>query len=125
MKKRLLHILISLLLLTGLPMATPRVRAAAYTVTNTNDSGSGSLRQAIIDANNNPGPDTIAFNIPTSDPGYSMFDGIWIILPLSPLPTLTDGNTIIDGATQTANQGDTNVAGPEVQIDGWHIGAGG
>ena len=34
-----------------------------YTVTNTNDSGAGSLRQAIIDANANSGTDTIDFNI--------------------------------------------------------------
>jgi hypothetical protein len=68
MKKRLLHYTLAvLLLLTGLPVATQSVRAATYTVTNTNDSGAGSLRQAIIDTNNNPGPDTIAFNIPKSD----------------------------------------------------------
>ena len=34
-----------------------------YTVTSTADSGAGSLRQAILDANANPGADTIAFNI--------------------------------------------------------------
>jgi len=28
--------------------------AATFTVTNTNDSGAGSLRQAILDANANP-----------------------------------------------------------------------
>ena len=47
----------------------PRLRdsqAATFTVTNTNDSGAGSLRQAILDANANPGLDTIAFNIPGS-----------------------------------------------------------
>jgi parallel beta-helix repeat protein len=125
MKKRVLHILVSLLLLTGLPVATPTVRAATYTVTNTNDSGSGSLRRAITDANTNPGPDTIAFNIPKSDPGYSSSDGVWTIALATPLPVLTGGNTIIDGATQALNQGDTNVAGPEVQIDAWNIGAGG
>src|SRR6185503_18088522 len=37
--------------------------AATFTVINTNDSGAGSLRQAIIDANTNPGLDTISFNI--------------------------------------------------------------
>jgi hypothetical protein len=36
---------------------------ATFTVTNTNDSGAGSLRQAIIDANNTSGTDTII--IPT------------------------------------------------------------
>src|SRR5207244_792021 len=33
-----------------------------FTVTNANDSGNGSLRQAIIDANANPGLDTINFD---------------------------------------------------------------
>jgi predicted outer membrane repeat protein len=37
--------------------ATPA--AANFTVTNTDDSGPGSLRQAITDANSAPGPDTI------------------------------------------------------------------
>ena len=36
--------------------------ASTCTVSNTNNSGAGSLRQAIIDANNHAGPDTIAFN---------------------------------------------------------------
>src|SRR5260370_37182780 len=35
-------------------------------VTNTLDFGAGSLRQAILDANQNPGPDLIDFNIPGS-----------------------------------------------------------
>lgn len=35
--------------------------AATYTVTNNGDSGAGSLRQAIIDANVNPGADEITF----------------------------------------------------------------
>ncbi len=36
---------------------------ATFTVTNTNDSGAGSLRQAILDANALAGADTITFNI--------------------------------------------------------------
>jgi hypothetical protein len=43
----------------ALPSAAP---AATFMVTNTNDSGPGSLRQAIIDANANPGADTIVFS---------------------------------------------------------------
>lgn len=38
------------------------VRAAGFLVTNTNDSGAGSLRQAIIDANTAAGGDTINFD---------------------------------------------------------------
>ena len=40
--------------------------AATFTVTSTSDSGAGSLRQAILDANANPGSDTIVFAIPGS-----------------------------------------------------------
>ncbi|HMJ88212.1 MAG TPA: hypothetical protein VK530_00265, partial [Candidatus Acidoferrum sp.] len=37
--------------------------AATFPVTITNDIGAGSLRQAIVDANANAGPDIITFNI--------------------------------------------------------------
>ena len=37
------------------------IHAATLAVTNTNDSGSGTLRQAILDANANAGTDTITF----------------------------------------------------------------
>jgi len=38
--------------------------AATFTVINTNDSGAGSFRQALISANGSAGADTINFNIP-------------------------------------------------------------
>ena len=51
-------------------------QAATFTVTNTSDSGAGSLRQAILDANANPGLDTIAFDIPGA--------GVHTITPATP-----------------------------------------
>ncbi|MBD2533486.1 DUF4347 domain-containing protein [Nostoc flagelliforme FACHB-838] len=39
-----------------------QVDKTTYVVTNTNDSGVGSLRQAIINANNDPGVETIVFS---------------------------------------------------------------
>ena len=72
--------------------------AATYTVTNTADTGAGSLRQAILDANGNAGPDTIAFNIVGS--------GVHTIAPASALPGLTSPVTI-DGYTQPGSSPNT------------------
>ena len=86
-------------------------------VTNTNDSGAGSLRNAIAFANADPGT-TIKFNIPTADGGYSSATGVFTIKPTSALPTITADGTVIDGATQTAFTGNTNTSGPEIVIAG-------
>ena len=72
-------------------LIAPHAQSATFTVTNTADSGSGSLRQAILDANANSGLDTIAFQIPGA--------GVRTIAPLSTLPPLTDPVSI-DGTTQ-------------------------
>jgi hypothetical protein len=43
----------------------PNIRTVKrFTVTNTNDSGAGSFRQAVRDANASPGADEIVFNLP-------------------------------------------------------------
>ncbi len=63
----------------------------SFVVTNTNDSGAGSLRQMILDANANAGADTITFDIPGS--------GVHTISPLTPLPVITEAVTI-DGYSQ-------------------------
>jgi Bacterial Ig-like domain (group 3)/PKD domain len=60
-----------------------RFVVAGLLVTNTNDTGAGSLRQAITnaDASSITLPKTIGFNIPTSDPGYNSATGTWTIRP--------------------------------------------
>ena len=59
---------------------------ASFVVTNTNDSGPGSLRQAIVDSNETASADTITFSV--SVPGTIMLS--------SALPTIT-GDLSIDG----------------------------
>ena len=85
-----------------------------YTVTNTGDSGNGSLRWAIQSANDDPGADTIDFQVPVTDPGYA--DGVWTIRLTSQLPLVTDAATVISGTSQAVYQGDTNPGGPEIQL---------
>lgn len=79
-----------LLILTVLLGCQLTAHATTFVVTNTSDSGPGSLRQAILDANANPGSDLITFNIGT---------GLKTITPASKLPAITDP-VIVDGATQ-------------------------
>ncbi len=77
-------------------------------VTNTNDSGAGSLRQAILDANTSPDDNTIVFNIPGAGPHT--------INLLSALPIITDTVTI-DGTT------DSSFAGtPIIELNGVNAG---
>ena len=111
-------VLILVLLFVGQTIVTRTAQATTYTVTHTNDSGGGSLRWAIENANINAGPHIIEFNIPASDPGYDNVAKVWVIQPTSLLPSLTRGSTTIDGFTQTVHKGDTNISGPEVVVDG-------
>jgi Calx-beta domain-containing protein len=69
--------------------------AMTFVVTNVDDSGPGSLRQAILDANANPGADSINFNI--SGPSLR-------IQPVLGLPDITD-TVVIDGSTQPGFSG--------------------
>ena len=88
-------------------------------VTNCDDSGPGSLRNAIIQANTNPEMDTILFNIPRNVPGYDSDVGIWLIAPQSPLPSITAAGLIINGFSQGEFIGeDTNPNGPEIWLNG-------
>jgi hypothetical protein len=71
-----------------------------YTVTNTDDSGPGSLRAAIISADGVAGTSTINFSIPTSDSNYNSATGQWTISTTSVLPSFTEPITL-DATTQT------------------------
>ena len=88
-------------------------------VTNTNDSGPGSLRQAIrtVDTSTGDVTESIRFDIPGTGP--------FAIVPQSRLPSLTEP-TVIDGYSQpgseanTLNQGDNAVI--QIDIQGEHAG---
>ncbi|HYG83260.1 MAG TPA: right-handed parallel beta-helix repeat-containing protein [Verrucomicrobiae bacterium] len=92
--------------------------AATFTVTNTNDTGAGSLRQAITDANAVAGSHTITFNIPGAGPH--------VITPVTALPLL--GNTthashsiIIDGCSQPGSICSAFPLTLKVQINGVNV----
>ena len=63
-----------------------RQMLSTFNVTNTNDSGTGSLRQAILSSNATTGPNTVDFDIAAS--------GLQTIKLLSGLPALTQPVTI-------------------------------
>jgi hypothetical protein len=91
----------------------PAYAASTFTVTNTNDSGAGSLRQAILDANFTDGASVIDFNISGT--------GVHTIKPASALPTITEPVTI-DGYSQPGASLNTKAVGNDaslkVQLDG-------
>ena len=77
-------------------------------MTNANNHGSGSLRDAIINANATLGPDTIVFNIPGP--------GVKTINVLILLPEITD-RVVIDATTQPGYAGT-----PLIELDGLALG---
>lgn len=83
-------------------------------VTNTNDEGGGSLRQALLDAQQLCAEEwcAIDFRIPGAPE-----NGRFVIQPRSALPEVR-GYVRVDGATQKAFGGDTNPDGPEIEING-------
>ncbi|MDT7807412.1 MAG: hypothetical protein QOJ70_1225 [Acidobacteriota bacterium] len=90
-------------------------------VTNTNDSGAGSLRQAILDANATVGvKETIVFDIAGA--------GVHTIQPASALPTVTDP-VIIDGYTQPGASPNTLAVGDDavllIELEGENAGMSG
>jgi PKD repeat protein len=89
------------------PSAAMTQPMATFTVTNTNDSGPGSLRQAITDAESSVGSDLIAFSIGS---------GVRTITPTSALPAIFESVTI-DGTTQPGFSGS-----PIIELNGTSAG---
>ena len=111
-----------MLLLLAIIVAPERGQAqTTFTVNSTNDTGAGTLRQAILDANANAGTDTIKFNISGTGPHA--------IQPLFALPTITDP-LFIDGYSQPGASPNTNGLGVGsnavlmIELDGINSGAG-
>ncbi|MDR6611915.1 Ig-like domain-containing protein [Leifsonia sp. 1010] len=88
-------------------------QAATFTVTTTADSGAGSLRQAMTDANSTAGTHTITFAIPGPGPH--------LIAPLTALPVLgtISASVTLDGCSQPgAVCGPGVTPSPQVQLKG-------
>jgi VCBS repeat-containing protein len=94
--------------LSGSTTASITIAANGTLVNTIADSGEGSLRQAIANANAFTGQDTINFAISGS--------GVQTINLLSALPTITD-SVIIDGTTQTGYNGT-----PLIELNGTNAG---
>src|SRR5205085_8467163 len=89
-----------------------------------------SLRCAISQANSDGAGDTIAFNIPSTDPGCSPTTinaaavAVCKIALTSPLPSLSASSTVVNGDTQPGAAANTNPPGAAdnaiitVQLDG-------
>ena len=91
----------------GLESLESRQLLANFTVLNTNDSGAGSLRQAILDADSASGAIKIVFNIPGS--------GVHTIEPLSDLPAIITPMAI-EGYTQPGSSANTLAIGDNAKI---------
>src|SRR5687768_17213733 len=72
-----------------------RTLLSTYTVSNANDAGAGSLRQAILDANAHGGADNIHFAIGSGAKTINLVKG---------LPSITD-TTTLDASTQPGYAG--------------------
>ncbi len=120
--RKLTGLCVALLLALVVPMPAVEGRSApddSYTVTKSDDSGGGTLRDAINWAQGHTGPDEIWFSISLDDPGCVA--DVCTIQLASPLPTLTNVvGLIIDGYTQPGAEppDGSNPAELKIVIDG-------
>jgi parallel beta-helix repeat protein len=115
------------LLGTGLVLSGP---VEICVVTNTNDSGPGSLREA-LECSYAASGDALAvvtFAIPETDANFVDIDShlpggdpqgdVFVISPLTILPTNFRGRVVINGQSQHNFTGDSNPFGPEIVLAG-------
>jgi trimeric autotransporter adhesin len=108
--------------------ATSVALTAGFAVTTTADSGIGSLRQAIQNANTTPGQQTITFAIPITDSGYDPATQTWTITLSAqgdgfggPLPALNN-EVFLLGQSQLSQLPPTPPPDhPVIQIDGENL----
>ena len=107
---------------TSTPTVTP-TGPPGLVVNTTDDTDDGtcnaahcSLREALAAAGSHPGPDTIAFNILTTDPGYNPATGVWTIQPTTGYNV--PSGTTVDGTIATALAGEGSASRPGIEIDG-------
>ena len=107
-ERAILGFLLSLGLVLALAGAPSSMSAATFTVISANDSGPGSLRQTILDANAGLGPARIEFSIVGAGPQT--------IYLFSELPAVS-APTTIDGSTQPGFAGK-----PIIELNGSNAG---
>ena len=84
-------------------------------VSNTGDSGTGTLRDAVALANRVGGSRRIIFRLPATDPAYNRQTGVWRITLKDPI-IIQVNKILLDGLSQAKFGGETNPNGPEIQI---------
>ncbi len=123
MKKNLVHRIVYLVLSLVLPLtflgfiSQVNVYADSLIVTTTADGGLGSLRQAVLDANQNPGPDTITFDLAPQSIITLTYGQPWDFIMISDTLTI-DGGTAVSLSISGNNERNifTILAGTAVTI---------
>jgi hypothetical protein len=87
----------------------------SFVVTNTNDSGAGSLRQAIVNANTAANLNAIVFDIPGAGPHTIT---LWTPLPDITEPVIIDGYTQPGSAENTSGAWEGGNAVIKIMLDG-------